>query len=196
MRLFIALDIEQSISDRIARFVDEVRVLAPTVRWVSAASLHVTLKFIGERPDGAVGEIEHAIGSVFAKAFELSFRGTGFFPNETSARVFWGGIEAAAALSELAGQIERALVPLGIEAEGRAFNPHLTLARAGSDSGSPGQQRKDKPNRTFSALQEKLSAIPAPDFGTMKAAEFFLYRSQLSSRGAQYSKIASFALDN
>src|SRR5258706_9964335 len=139
MRLFIALDIEQSIRDRIARFVDEVRVLAPTVRWVSAASLHVTLKFIGERPDGAVGEIEHAIGSVFAKAFELSFRGTGFFPNETSARVFWGGIEAAAGLSELAGQIQRVPMPLRIKWENQAFNPHLPRTRPVACSGRRGR---------------------------------------------------------
>ena len=93
-------------------------------------------------------------------------------------------------------RVLRALLPLGIEAENRAFSPHLTLARAGSGSASPGQQRDDKPNRRFSALQAKLSTMPPPAFGTMKAAEFYLFRSQLSSRGAQYSKIASFPLDN
>jgi 2'-5' RNA ligase len=43
-------------------------------------------------------------------------------------------------------------------------------------------------------LQEKLAALPAPDFGTIAAYEFFLYQSQLSKGGSHYTKIASFAL--
>jgi 2'-5' RNA ligase len=43
-------------------------------------------------------------------------------------------------------------------------------------------------------LQEKLAALPAPEFGTMTAHEFFLYRSQLSPGGSKYSKLAGFTL--
>jgi RNA 2',3'-cyclic 3'-phosphodiesterase len=194
MRLFVALDIDQQIRDGIASFISDMRGLAPAVRWVQPESLHVTLKFIGERPDAMVKAIENALSGIVAKAFQLSFRGAGLIPNERSARVFWIGIQADAALAELAVQVERSLVPLGIEAEKRAFSPHLTLARAGNGSGAPGRQKGDRPNRRFSTLQAKLNAVPAPDFGTINATEFFLYRSQLSSRGAQYTKIARFPL--
>ena len=194
MRLFVALDIDQEIRESIARFMSDVRGLAPTVRWVQPESLHVTLKFIGERPDATVKDIENTFHGISAKPFRLSFRGAGFFPAEKSARVFWIGIEADAALASLAAQIEQSLVPLGIEPEKRAFSPHLTLARAGNCSGAPGRQKGDRPNRRFSALQAKLRAVPAPDFGTMNATEFFLYRSQLTSRGAQYTKIVRFPL--
>jgi RNA 2',3'-cyclic 3'-phosphodiesterase len=195
MRLFVALDIEQEVRGQIRLFMEKIRGLAPDVRWVSAESLHVTLKFIGEQPDANVSKIEHAFRAISVKPFHISFRGSGFFPAEKSARVFWIGIEVEPALAELAAQVEQALVPLGIEAEKRAFSPHLTLARAGSGSGAPGRQRGDKANRRFSTLQAKLSTLPAPEFGTMNASEFFLYRSQLSSHGAQYTKIARFALD-
>lgn len=194
MRLFVALDIEQQIRERIASFVSEMRGLAPAVRWVQPESLHITLKFIGERPDGEVKAIEDVLRTIAARSFQVSFRGAGFFPNEKSARVFWIGIQPDAPIGKLAAHIERSLVPLGIEPEKRAFSPHLTLARAGSGSGAPGRQKGDRPNRSFSALQAKLGAMPAPDFGTMNAAEFFLYRSQLSSRGAQYTKIVRFPL--
>jgi 2'-5' RNA ligase len=194
MRLFVALDIDQQIRDGIASFISDMRGLAPAVRWVQPESLHVTLKFIGERPDTIVQAIENALSGILVKAFQLSFRDVGFFPNEKSARVFWIGIQADAALAELAAQVERSLVPLGIDAEKRAFSPHLTLARAGNGSGAPGRQKGDRPNRRFSTLQAKLDAVPAPDFGTMNATEFFLYRSHLSSRGAQYTKIARFPL--
>jgi RNA 2',3'-cyclic 3'-phosphodiesterase len=194
MRLFVALDIDQQIRDRIASFMLEMRGLAPAVRWVQPESLHITLKFIGERPDVMVKDIENVLRGVSAAPFQLSFRGAGFFPNERSARVFWIGIQAETALADLAAQIERSLVPIGIEVEKRAFSPHLTLARAGNGSGAPAKQKGDRPNRRFTALQAKLSTMASPDFGTMDAAEFLLYRSQLSSRGAQYTKIARFAL--
>jgi RNA 2',3'-cyclic 3'-phosphodiesterase len=194
MRLFVALDIDQEIRHRIASFMGDMRGLAPAVRWVQPESLHVTLKFIGERPDPMVKDIENTLRGISPGSFQLAFRGAGFFPTAKSARVFWIGIQADATLAELAAQIERSLVPLGIEAEKRAFSPHLTLARAGNGSGAPGRQKDDRPNQRFSALQTKLSTMPSPDFGTMSAAEFFLYRSQLSSRGAQYTKIARFPL--
>jgi len=194
MRLFVALDIGETIRERIASFVKEIGPLAPDMRWVAAESLHVTLKFIGERPEGMVRDLEEALRKISAPAFQISFRGWGFFPTEKSARVFWVGIEAGSALAELAKRVEGELVLCGIEAESRAFSPHLTLARARTGSGAPGPQPSDKPNRRFQRLQAKLAAMPPLDFGTRHATEFFLYRSQLSSRGAQYTKIARFPL--
>ncbi|HKR85829.1 MAG TPA: RNA 2',3'-cyclic phosphodiesterase [Terriglobales bacterium] len=194
MRLFVALDIPETIRERIASFIEEVRTLVPVVRWVAPESLHVTLKFIGERPDGMVESIKESLRKISSPAIQISFRGCGFFPTEKSARVFWIGIEAGPALNQLVMRIEGELGPLGIEAERRPFSPHLTLARAGNDSGAPGRQSSDKPNRRFSPLQAKLRAMPPLDFGRMNAIEFFLYRSQLSSRGAQYSKVAGFVL--
>jgi len=51
MRLFIALDLDNPIRERISRFVEGVQNFAPDARWVKPESLHVTLKFIGEQPD-------------------------------------------------------------------------------------------------------------------------------------------------
>jgi len=195
MRLFVALDIEQQVRNRIHNFMEEIRGLATDVRWVNPESLHVTLKFIGEQPDANVSNIEDALRAVSAPSFQIAFRGSGFFPTEKSARVFWIGIEAEAGLGQLAVRVEQALMPLGIPPEKRAFSPHLTLARAGGGSGAPGRQREDRPNRRFSALQAQLSTLLVSEFGTMNTAEFFLYRSQLSSRGAQYTNIARFALN-
>jgi 2'-5' RNA ligase len=55
-------------------------------------------------------------------------------------------------------------------------------------------RKEDVPNRSFQRLQEKLSAMPAPEFGTMTAREFFLYQSQLSRGGSRYTKLSAFAL--
>ncbi len=198
MRVFVGLDIDDEIRGRMEEFIREVRGLAPDVRWVTPESLHVTLKFVGEKPDGVVPEIEKALGRIAAEAFEVSFRGCGFFPTAKAARVFWVGIEADARLAELADKVEEKLAGIGIPKEERAFSPHLTLARGGarigSGSGAPGRRSGDRVNQRFAKLQERLNEQATLEFGTMAAREFFLYRSQLSPKGARYTKIARFGL--
>jgi 2'-5' RNA ligase len=195
MRVFIALDIEDAIRDRISRFMDGVREFAPDARWVRPESLHVTLKFVGEKPAKAVEQIKKALAAVQGEAVEMSFRGHGFFPTAKSARVFWVGIESGPALASLANAVDDVTAGLGIPKEERAFNAHLTLARGGGGSGSPRRQNGGRPSKNFQRLQEKLSALSASDFGTMTAHEFFLYQSQLSRGGSRYTKIARFALN-
>ena len=193
MRIFVALDLDPVIRDRIQKFVEQVRTTAPDARWISPESLHVTLKFIGEQPDGEIAQVEASLRSIRAEPFEVSVTGAGFFPTARTARVFWIGIEGDA-LSQLAQAIEDSLARIGIPKEDRVFSPHLTLARTRGGSGAPGRRKGDKTNREFAKLQQFLSTHPAPDFGTMTAREFFLYRSRLSSKGSQYTKIARFEL--
>lgn len=195
MRLFVALDIDDSIRVRIARFLDGVRGFTPDARWVRPESLHITLKFIGEKPEDDIASIRRALGVIAADAIEISFRGYGFFPSTRSPRVFWVGVKSGESrLTSLAAAVDESLIKLGIPKEEHAFNAHLTLARGGTGSGSPRRQRGDGLNRSFERLQEKLSALPAPEFGTMTAREFFLYQSHLSRGGSQYTKLAGFSL--
>jgi len=194
MRLFIALDIDNDIRQRIARFLDGVRGFAPDARWVRPESLHVTLKFIGEKPTEKVDEVKRALTAVRGETFDLSFRGFGFFPTSKAARVFWIGIQSGAALAALAGAVDEATASLGIPKEDHPFSAHLTLARGGGHSGAPGWRKADAPNRNFRLLQEKLAAMAVPEFGTMTAREFFLYQSELMRGGSRYTKVASFNL--
>jgi len=194
MRLFVALDIDDAIRSRIARFLDGVREFAPDARWVQPESLHVTLKFIGEKPEDKVEQINLALTTIAADSIELNFRGYGFFPGARAPRVFWIGCEGGHKLTSLAAAVDATLTQLGIPKEEHAFNAHLTLARGGRGSGAPHRQKGDAPNRNFQRLQEKLAALSAPEFGTMTAREFFLYQSQLSPRGSKYTKLAGFAL--
>jgi RNA 2',3'-cyclic 3'-phosphodiesterase len=194
MRLFIALDIDEAIRERILRFLEGVQAFAPDARWVKPESLHVTLKFIGEQPDSAVEQITGALQNVNGAATEIHFRGYGFFPTPKSARVFWIGMDAGPELAALAKAIDEKTASLGIPEEDRVLSPHLTLARSSGGSGSPRHLKGDRPNRAFQRLQEKLSSLPAPEFGTMTPREFFLYQSQLSPKGSKYTKLQRFAL--
>jgi len=194
MRLFIALDIDDAIRQRIARFLEGVREFAPDARWVREESLHVTLKFIGEKPGDMVPRVEQALAALRRLSFEVTFRGYGFFPTPKSARVFWLGIQAGPELSNLAGAIDEIAATLEVPRETHAFSPHLTLARKSGGSGAPDKRKGDGPDKVFQRLQEKLAAMATPEFGTMTAREFFLYQSELSRGGSRYSKLHRFAL--
>jgi 2'-5' RNA ligase len=194
MRLFVALDIDEDVRSRIARFLDGVRGFAPEARWVRPESLHVTLKFIGEKSDDEVEKIKRGLEAISADAFEMNIRGYGFFPGARAPRVFWVGIEAGARLSSLAALVDGKLATINIPKEEHAFNPHLTLARAAGESRSRRKEKADVSPRGFAHLQGKLAALSTPEFGTMTVREFFLYRSQLSPGGSKYTKLAGFAL--
>jgi len=194
MRLFVALDIDKPIRERILRFVDGVLPFAPDARWVKPESMHVTLKFIGEQPDVALPSIKQALQQISAASININFRGYGFFPNPKSARVFWVGIESGPELAVLASAVDQSLSTLAIPKEERTFSPHLTLARSAGGSGSPRRNKTDKPNPVFQILQNRLAALPIPEFGTMTSREFFLYESQLSPKGSKYTKLARFEL--
>jgi RNA 2',3'-cyclic 3'-phosphodiesterase len=185
MRIFIALDIPAEIRARITEYMDRARGYAPQARWARPEGLHVTLKFVGEVSDAKVQEIKDGLAVVKAQPFEVKFSGAGFFPTAKSPRVFWIGVEGGAALAQLARAVDNVTHQAGIAKEERAFSPHLTLARAAAGSGSTHQLRP---------LQYLLEKEAAPQFGTMTAQEFWLYRSELARGGSKYTKLERFGI--
>lgn len=180
MRIFVALDIPEEVRRRVADFAAALQQREPRARWLRAVSIHVTLKFIGEASPPQVEKIRRALGSVRAAApAELRLRGAGFFPDERRPRVFWVGIEANPVLADLADQIERALEPLGIARESRAFRPHLTLARLEGLRGA-------------GHLRQALAEADTPEFGGSIERAFHLYESRLGPGGARYTKLETY----
>jgi 2'-5' RNA ligase len=190
MRLFVALDIDSDIRERITEFRNQMRSLSPDVRWVDPATFHVTLQFLGETKKA--DEIRDALKRVQCAPVQITFRGTGFFPAPKSPRVFWVGIEGDQYLQKLATEVAHATNPLGFEKDEGPYTPHLTLARSGS--GRPRPVRGEKSAPALQRVRDALAALPSPDFGTMTAQEFYLYESHLSSAGPRYEKRASFPL--
>jgi RNA 2',3'-cyclic 3'-phosphodiesterase len=190
MRLFIALDIDEPIRERITEFRDRMRRLAPDVRWVGVETFHITLQFLGETKK--LDEIRHALQQVRASPVPLALRGAGFFPNSRVPRVFWVGIEGDENLRMLAIEVAKAMLPLRFETDTTSFMPHLTLARA--DSGRPRPVPGERPAPGLQRVRDALEGLPSPDFGTMTAHEFFLFESHLSSAGPRYEKRATYPL--
>ncbi len=188
MRLFVALDIDPDIRQRITEFRNQMQPLAPDVRWVGPETFHITLQFLGETKK--LDEIQSALQTVRGAVIDLSFRNAGFFPSPKSPRVFWVGIEADPHLQELVNAIGQAVQPLGFERDAGPFKPHLTLARTGS--GRPVSGERSAP--ALRLVQTKLVTLVQLEFGTMTAHEFCLYESKLSPAGARYTKLSRYPL--
>lgn len=186
MRVFVAMDFPEEVKGKIREFVSKLeRECKDTrgARWARVEGMHVTLKFIGEVTPEKVEQIRKELEGVrSAAAVEINFRGVGFFPNAKHPRVFWAGIEASANLPEIAAEIESRLERLEIPREGRAFRPHLTLARFKSEEGLP-------------KLREAIEKAGAMEFGGTRSSEFHLYESKLVREGAVYGKLATFSLE-
>jgi RNA 2',3'-cyclic 3'-phosphodiesterase len=180
VRLFIAIEISDEIRRKLDSFLDELRGVAPQVKWVRAANLHVTLKFLGNTDAARVSEIAGALQSIRSpQPVSLEFRELGFFPNEQRPKVFWAGLTSSPNLPALAADIDRAMHPFGFPLEARSFTPHLTLARFDP----PGL-----PSNLGGILKQHAS----DNFGSLSARGFHLIESKLKSTGAEYTTIHSF----
>jgi 2'-5' RNA ligase len=196
MRLFVALDIDDPIQQRLDDYVRTLQPRLPGVRFVRSNTYHVTLKFLGEVRHAE--PVRERLREVRAAGFPIDVGGVGFFPNARAPRVFWAGVNTspqatrnASALAALARAVDQSLEVLGFAPE-RDYHPHLTLARNGS--ARPRRLRSEPPPGAFAQLAGIVASSPAPEFGTMTAREFYLYESRLSPTGASYHKLEVFAL--
>jgi RNA 2',3'-cyclic 3'-phosphodiesterase len=180
VRLFVALEIPSAVRQNLATLLAFMRSITKEPRWVRAENLHVTLKFLGDAPEGKIDAIRSALGEIRSdKPVALEFRGLGFFPDEKHPRVFWVGTEATPNLKTLAGDIEGAMEKLGISREKREFSPHLTLARF------------ERP-RLPETLRKLIADHQQHEFGSLHTNEFHLIQSKLKPGGAEYTTIATF----
>jgi RNA 2',3'-cyclic 3'-phosphodiesterase len=132
VRLFVAVNLPAEERRAAYRATAPLRQGDLPVRWVQEASLHLTLKFLGEvaaeRADPIATALDAAVAA--ARPFEVGLGGIGAFPSLARPRVVWLGVEAHPALELLANDVEVALATFGFEAELRPFQPHITLGRA------------------------------------------------------------------
>jgi 2'-5' RNA ligase len=179
MRLFTAIDLPADIRDRLADLIGRLRPLA-RINWSPASNLHLTTTFIGEWPEPRLPELRNALEGVSMRAIPIGLRGLGFFPNRRTPRGFYAGVDAPE-LSTLARDTQAALAKLGIEAESRAYTPHLTLARIKAPEG-------------LASFHKAVEELGDPEFGSYLAERFFLYHSKPGASGSVYTKLSEFPI--
>ena len=174
-RLFVAIRPPETIRDLLIDAMDD----SPDFRWQDDEQLHLTLRFVGEVDRPVAEDLASALGQVRGAPFDLRIAGVGRFEQRNSGAL-WAAVEPKATVAALAAKVERTCVTVGLEADRRAFHPHITLARW-------------KGRRTHEAqdfLERKRGLVSEP----FRVDRFILFESQLSRHGAHYEEIAAYPL--
>lgn len=148
-------------------------------RWQEDAQLHLTLRYIGPVERTVAEDVATALYGVRAAAPVLALAGVGGFEARGHGRAVWAGVTPHDAVAALHRKIDRALVAIGLPPEGRAFHPHITLARLNAASG---------PLDGFLATHAGLSGPPE------RFDRFVLYESELTRDGALYEPVERYPL--
>jgi 2'-5' RNA ligase len=183
IRTFIAVNLSDELRAQAAAVQAELRAAAPSVKWVAAEGMHFTLKFLGGVESDVINRVIPANGAAVEgqPEFDLTLRGVGAFPRPGSARVVWVGVSAGAEqMAELARRIEAAMTPLGFEPEKRPFSAHMTLGRV-----------KSRPEPGLRDAIERLGDVAV---GTMRVTSVAVMKSDLTPRGAIYTRLAEARL--
>jgi 2'-5' RNA ligase len=178
MRTFIAVPLPSECRDILERMQRPLRSLGADVRWTSIASIHLTLKFLGEVEPALVSRLVPALSSISAEPFALCIRGLGAFPNLHNPHVIWCGVEGDVQnLSALQSEVEAVCEGFGMAREQRMFHPHLTLGRVHG-------------KRNLQPLMDYIR-IGAGLESAFEAKGINIYRSVLTPRGAVYTVLES-----
>ncbi len=180
IRSFVALELSETLKDGILSLIDELRGAGVRASWSRAATLHLTLKFLGDVEEALLPDLVTALEAAAAEVPPFTFDTTsmGAFPSPARPRVVWLGVESEDRLYDLQEAVERELTPLGFPREKRRFHPHITLGRIRDAGALP--RDVDLP-----AL---IAELPVPH-GRTTVNEFELIRSTLSPRGARHETL-------
>lgn len=180
-RIFCAIELPADLRARLQDHVRQLRAEVPDVAasWTRIENVHLTLKFFGNVAVKRIEKISAAVSSVIKQfsTFEIEIGCTGVFPKASRPQVLWIGVnDPSGKLAELQHLLETEFAVAGFEKEGRAFNPHLTIARIRRPEGA--RQLAEAHLRTEFKPQQ------------LKIHELIVFRSELSPQGSKYTSIS------
>lgn len=176
-RAFVAVEVGALAG--VVALLEGARGTGADLKVVEPTNVHVTLKFVGDLDVARVGDVTSAIRAAARDVppFECALEGVGSFGPREAPRVLWVGLRGAEPLGEIAARLDEDFAKLGVaEREGRAFKPHVTLARSRSERGG----------REAAAWVRANSSASA---GLVRVADVRLMRSDLSPAGPRYSVV-------
>lgn len=153
----------------------ELRASAPE-------SLHVTLAFLGHRPEKDVPEIATVVESIVPRAVRFSFESAAVPKPGGRPRLYAAGLRDADDVTKLRSELVAELSDRAdFTDEKRAFWPHLTLCRV-----------KSRVKRHV--LSGELPQPPRGLGSRFSSPALTLFRSDLQPSGAIHTPVASLAL--
>jgi 2'-5' RNA ligase len=184
IRAFLAIDLPIEVLNEIRSIQSGLsKTLQGMLRWVRPEAIHLTLKFFGDISGDDIVTIsrvmeDHVNGT---GPLALDVKTLGVFPDMNRPRVIWLGISGdVERLIRLQKSMDKKLHEIGFAKEERPFRPHLTLARIKEPKGLIGLAKIVENSDNYTA-------------GHFDAGGLTLFGSQLTPKGAIYTKLAYFA---
>lgn len=179
IRLFFALPCND-VQDVLRPVYGILSAYPRVLKTVPPENYHITLKFLGETKQETFRSLRHdfrRLGIDYASV-PYTLRGLGAFPDVRRARVLWCGLDVdGSRISLIQNAIEALCAPYGFKKENRAFQPHLTLARAKRDMKVP------------ASITEYINANRDAVFGESTFKRIVLFKSDLRREGPVYTPV-------
>jgi 2'-5' RNA ligase len=181
-RLFIAIELSQTVRPKIAAYIDRLRAKFPDARasWTREENLHLTLKFLGSVPIAKTESLSQALrrAASLTDAFDLDIQGSGTFPPRGNASVLWIGTspESERSCMRLYEALEDECAKAGFARDRRKLHPHLTIARL----------RHPAAGRDLARFHQETEFETL----TVGVSNVCLIRSELSSSGSKHTIVA------
>lgn len=186
IRAFLAIDPPAEVLREIGKIQQGLKKTCPfDVRWVNPEGMHLTLKFFGNVSEDDIIIISRIVGknTTSRAPLQLEVKKLGLFPSLKRPKVLWIGLEGdIPPLLVLQKKLEDGLEEAGYAREGRPFRPHLTLGRIkmARCPGNPEQFMRDG---------------GGCEAGSFLAGGLSLMKSDLTPRGAVYTRLGWFAFE-
>lgn len=178
IRLFVALRPPPPIRDALGDTMDGVAA----ARWQDDEQLHLTVRFIGEVDRPVAEDVAAALGQIHAAPPVVALAGVGRFDRKGRTDALWAGVAPHDALAALHRKVDQACIRAGLAPEGRAYLPHITLARMPRSAGfGPDVDG-------WIAAHAGLASEP------FALTHLTLYQSHLGRHGPAYEPIARWPL--
>ncbi len=194
IRAFLAIDLPPDLRAALSAAQQELRRgLERTVdrrvriSWVQSASMHLTLRFLGQTPEELIESLHTTLAQAVAghRRIHVPFSRLGTFPRLQQPRVVWAGPPESweqgtegAQLQALYQTVEEECRAAGLAAEMRPFSPHLTLARIKEGERQVGQ-----------ILAERGVLNQALINGLLPITAVVMMKSQLRPTGSIYTPL-------
>lgn len=182
MRIFIAVKIPGPLKKKIFHIQQELKSKIEKIKWVDAELLHFTLKFLGEISEEGLKKVEKVSFQIASEStpFVLEIKGMGIFPDYSSPRVIWIGVEEGGErIEELARRLDKKLSEEGFIKEKREWVPHLTIGRV-------------KFLREKEKFKELILSKEKVEIGKMKVESLNIIQSHLTPKGPIYKTLKEY----
>jgi len=185
LRAFIAIDIPLWVKTEILKIQTRLRGMNLKASWVRQENFHITLEFLGNIDPHVAPRIVNKMNEFFSTRpkFSLSLGGLGVFPDQNDPRVIWVAIQDPGFNLERLKEISKdAMSGLSSPIETREYVPHITLGYIKSLEG-------------IEKMQKILHTAPSTKSSTFEVTSVKLFKSQLTSEGSVYTKLANIHLN-